>query len=233
MDNYKNILNWTVNYLKTKNKILFLTTSNRWSLEKWSEMPKSTMLAYKIQELVWKDKVTIINVPKLNIYTCEWNISTKRWNTCWERKALLNDDEKNPSGYHRCWASINNPDDELWKISSEIFKSDCVMFFGSVRWWQMNSIYQKLIERLCWIENRHSTLWESNILNKIDAWIIIINQNWKWQEVLETQKKVLDFYWFNLVDDLSWNWQYSNDLDDERNETYIKAYIDFEKTFLL
>jgi hypothetical protein len=42
------------------------------------------------------------------------------------KKLYLKDKEKNPSGYHRCWASIHNEDDELWKISKELFESDCV-----------------------------------------------------------------------------------------------------------
>lgn len=232
IEKYKNILITTVNYLKTKNKILFLTTSNRWSWEHGWEIPKSTQLAYKIQSLVWKDKVTIIEVPKLNIYTCEWNNSTKRWNTCWTSKALLKDDEKNPSWLHRCWASVNNPDDELWKISKAIFESDCVMFFGSVRRWQMNSFYQKLVERLTWMETRWTAHGDNNVLEKTDCWIIVINQNWRWKEVLDVQKHVLWYLWFNIVDELSWNWQYTQEVDDERNETYVNAFIDFEKTFL-
>lgn len=49
------------------------------------------------------------------------------------QEARLADPEKNPSGEHRCWASMNNPDDELWRISRELLQSDAVLFFGSVR----------------------------------------------------------------------------------------------------
>jgi hypothetical protein len=107
---------------------------------------------------------------------------------------LLKDKDKNPSGFHRCWASINNKDDELWKISKPLFESDVVIFFGSVRWGQTNSFYQKLIERLTWIENRRTTLGEGNIVEKIDAGIILLGQNWNGRRVLNDQKEVFKFF---------------------------------------
>lgn len=229
---YKKILDNMVSYLKKKENILFLTTSNRWNIGKWSEIPKSTLLAHKIQELVWKDKVKIIDVPSLKIYNCEWNVSTKTWNTCWLIWAKLEDKEKNPTWFHRCWASINNPDDELWKVSKELFASDAVVFFWSIRRWQMNAFYQKLIERLTWIENRRTTLWDGNIVEWKDVWIVIVNQNWRWKEVLDAQRQVLNLFWFNVVDDLCWDWQYIDDYHNEDNQTYIDAYIEFEKMFL-
>ena len=142
-------------YLISKKKILFLTTSNRWNES--GEKPKSTLLAEKIAEAVGKEKVIIIDVTSIKIYNCEGNISISQGNNCGLQKSVLQDKEKNPLGLHRCWASINNKDDELWKVSKALFESDCVVFFGSVRWGQMNAYYQKLIERLSWIENRHST----------------------------------------------------------------------------
>jgi multimeric flavodoxin WrbA len=53
---------------------------------------------------------------------------------------------------------MNHKDDELWKISKPLFEADVVIFFSSIRWGQTNSYYQKIIERLTWLENRHSTL---------------------------------------------------------------------------
>ncbi len=230
---YKNILDDTLQALKKYKKILFLTTSSRWNGEENSEKPKSTLLAYEIAKRLKSANVSIIEVPLLNIYTCEGNVSTKRGNTCGELEAKKKDPFKNPSGYHRCWASINNKDDELWKISKELFESDCVIFFGSVRWGQMNSIYQKLIERLTWIENRHTTLGEDNIVENIDAGIIIVSQNWNSTQVLDTQKKVLEFFGFNVTDDLCWNWQYSKDETDESKESYKDAVSQFVKIFLV
>ncbi len=213
-------------------KILFLTTSSRWHGEEGGEKPKSTMLAFEIAKRLADNHVSVIEVPLLNIYPCEGNVSTKRGNTCGVADAKTKDPFKNPSGHHRCWASINNKDDELWKISKELFESDCVIFFGSVRWGQMNSIYQKLIERLTWIENRHSTLGEENIIQNIDAGIIIISQNWNSSQVLDTQKQVLQFFGFNVADELCWNWQYSKDETDESKESYKDAASRFAKIFL-
>lgn len=229
---YQQKMKDTITYLQSKQQVLFLTTSNRWSGEQGGERAKSTQLAYALQEKVGEKRVSLIEVPKLQIFPCEGNVSTERGNTCGLLKAQLHDAEKNPTGHHRCWASINNPDDELWKISKALLASDAVIFFGSVRWGQMNSFYQKIIERLTWLENRHSTLEEDNILEKIDAGIIIINQNWRGEAVLATQKEVLSFYGFKTPDVLSWNWQYSNDAEDERNETYQEATAMFQKTFL-
>ncbi|HLA23292.1 MAG TPA: hypothetical protein VJZ93_02020 [Candidatus Nanoarchaeia archaeon] len=227
LDGRKN-LEKTLKYLKTKNKILLLTTSNRWEGEKLP--PKSTSLAVLIKKKLGK-KVVLIDVSKLKIYACEGNVSSSKGNNCGVEGAVLKDKKKNPSGYHRCWASINNKDDELWKISRAIFKSGCVVFFGSVRWGQINSIYQKLIERLTWIENRHSTLKGDNIVKDIDVGIIIVGQNWNGKNVLGIQKQVLRFFGFNVVNDLCWNWQYTDDENDESPESYKDAISTFKKTF--
>lgn len=226
------LLEKTVCYLSGKNRILFLTTSNRWKGDKSGNIPKSTLLAEHIAHMVGDEKVTILDIPSLKIYPCEGNVSSALGNTCGVAKALLKDGEKNPSGFHRCWASINNTDDELWKVSRELFQSDCVVFFVSVRWGQTNAFYQKLIERLTWIENRHSTLGEENIAKGIDAGIIVVGQNWNGKNVLETQKQVLDFYGFNVVRELCWNWQYTNDSEDEDPEEYKEAIKNFNKAFL-
>ncbi len=221
----------TITHLKKKKKILFLTTSNRWiPKDGVGEKPKSTQLAQMMQTVLGPEKVTIIDVPQLLIFPCEGNISTKDGNMCGVKKALLKDDKKNPSGLHRCWASINNPKDELWKISKALFESDCVVFFGSVRWGQMNSFYQKLIERLSWVENRHSTLGEKNVVAKIDAGVIAIGHNWNGANVIKIQKNVLKFYGFNVIPALSWNWQFTTP-EDESNASYKKAISTFQKTF--
>ena len=221
----------TINFIEKKNKVLFLTTSNRWE-KAADDIPKSTQLAYHIQELVGMRKVEIIDVSKLNIYVCEGNVSGANGNTCGVKDALLKNSDKNPSGYHRCWCSINNKDDELWKVSKSLFESDCVVFFGSVRWGQTNSIYQKLIERLCWIENRHTTLKESNIVKDINAGIILTGQNWNGSNVIETQKQVLKFYGFDVNDDISWNWQYTNNANDETKDSYKKSVSEFQDDLL-
>jgi multimeric flavodoxin WrbA len=229
--NYSELVERMVARLKESRKVLFLTTSNRWVGEKGGEMPKSTRLAYHIADMVGEGQVEVIEVPKLNIYPCEGNVSTARGDTCGLKSARLKDDEKNPSGHHRCWASFNNEDDELWKVSKPLFEADAVVFFGSVRWGQMNSFYQKLIERLTWLENRHTGLGESNLLAEKNAGIVIVGQNWNGAEVLKTQRQVLDYFGFRVADELSFNWQYTDDPEDESDESYKAAAPAFERDF--
>ena len=179
-------------HLNNKKNILFLTTSNR-SHKNKDDKAKSTQFAYYLRDELKDKSIKIIDVPELNILTCSGNVSSLDGNTCGLKDAALKDKEKNPTGHHRCWVSWGNKDDELWKISKELFESDCIIFFASVRWGQANGIYQKLIERLNWLENRHTTLGESNIIKDIDAGFIVIGHNWNGNVVVETQQKVLNF----------------------------------------
>jgi multimeric flavodoxin WrbA len=223
------LLKNTIAYLSTKDKVLLLTTSNRW--EKSDDVPKSTRIARAIeQELI--GKCTLIDVSKLTIYDCEGNVSDASGYHCGTKKSNLEDKEKNPSGCHRCWASVNHADDELWKISKELLQSNAVIFFGSVRWGQANAIYQKLIERLTWLESRHATLQESNILKNIDAGLIFVGHNWNGKEVLETQKQVLKFFGFNVPNSLSWNWQFTNNAKDESLKSYKESPQKFKSDIL-
>jgi multimeric flavodoxin WrbA len=217
------------NYLKTKQRVLFLTTSNRWS--EHGEIPKTTQLAYDIAHELKDVDIKVIDVSKLNIHVCEGNVSSVKGNKCGVKDAILNSKEKNPSGFHRCWASVNNEDDELWKISKEIFQSEAVVFFVSTRWGQTNSIYQKLIERLTWIENRWTTLKEENVIKDIEAGIVVVGQQWNTQEVMQTQVNVLTMFGFKTPVELSLNWQYTEDLNDESQESYQKAPYVFQDDF--
>lgn len=226
---YTKKLETLIEYLKSKDNVLLLTTSNRWEGDK--EQPKSTQLAEFVKKEVGGNKVELIDVSKLTIHCCEGNVSKMDGNNCGVKDAELKDKEKNPTGNHRCWASINNKDDELWKVSKPLFEADTIVFFVSVRWGQANSVYQKLIERLNWIENRHTTLEEDNIIEGKDSGIVVIGQNWNGEVVLQTQKKVLDFYGFNTPDELSFSWQYTDDALDETQESYKKAPEAFEKAF--
>jgi len=176
----------TIEELEKLDKVLLVPCSNRynWDLGKM-DIPKSTILAMVIDEYLG-DKSVLIDVPELKIYPCEGNVSRAEGNSCGLKKAMLKDKTKNPSGEHRCWASLNNKDDELWKISKELLESDAVIFFSSVRWGQANMFYQKLIERLTWLENRHTTLGESNIIKDIQSGFICVGQNWKGIDVVDT-----------------------------------------------
>jgi multimeric flavodoxin WrbA len=219
-----------IDYLSNKEKVLFLTTSNRWDGSK--EIPKSTLLAMDIKEKIKETTdVVLLDIPKLKIFPCEGNVSVVEGNNCGIKDSELKDKEKNPSGNHRCWASINNKEDELWKVSKELLGSEAVIFFVSVRWGQANAFYQKLIERLNWIENRKTTLKDINIVEGIDAGCVIIGQNWNSEQVLETQKQVYEFYGFNVPDEISFSWQFTEDANDESQKSYKEAPKEFGKEF--
>ena len=178
------------------------------------------------------DNVQIINVPDLKIYPCEGNVSREDGNKCGIKDALLKDKEKNPSGYHRCWASLHNSDDELWKISKELFESDCVVFFSSVRWGSANMFYQNLIERLNWINNRYVPLGESNLLKKIGSGFICIGQHDDAEKVCAVQKDCHDYYGFDVNGKLYWYWMSEDiDFDDETLKGYLESYPEFYKEF--
>jgi multimeric flavodoxin WrbA len=231
-ESYKKLVK-TIKFLEGKEKVLFLTTSNRgeWAIKELKEEPKSTKLAKLAQKYIGADKCTLIEVPNLKIYPCEGNVSHGNGNSCGVLKARLEDKKKNPTGNHRCWASFNNSDDELWKISKVLFECDAVIFWGSIRWGQMNSEYQKLIERLTWLENRHTTFNESNIIKDISAGVIAVGQNWRGKEVVNVQKQVLEFFGFDVKPELCWNWQYTQNKNDETKKSYKDTNKKFEKTF--
>ena len=216
--------------LEKSNDILMLTTSTRFRKHTW-DVPKSTRLARRIEERLrlQKKRITLLDVAKLNIYTCEGNISAKRGNNCGVLEAKLPDQSKNPTGHHRCWASINNPDDELYMVTRELFRSRVVVFFVSVRWGQTNSVYQRLFERLSWIENRFTTLGQSPIpqLKDLKAGMVLFGQNWNDAQVLKTQLQ--NFRWFNWKTPrpLSFYWQYTRDAEDESPESYLGAVEEF------
>jgi multimeric flavodoxin WrbA len=221
----------TISDLSKLDKVLLLTCSNRYNWDPNDiDIPKSTILAMIIDEYLG-DKSFLIDVPELKIAPCEGNVSRKDGNSCGLMKAKLKDDKKNPTGYHRCWASINTKDDELWKISKELFESNAVIFFTSVRWGQASMFYQKLIERLTWIENRFTTLGESNIVENIQSGFICTGQNWKGMDVVDTQRKVHTFYGFKPNDNFYWNWQFTSKLSDETQTSYKESFPSFVKKF--
>jgi multimeric flavodoxin WrbA len=224
MSNEQQIQQW-VTILKGR-KVLILTTSNRWSGS--ADKPKSTQLA---EQLASQIGAKVIDAASLKIYPCEGNVSTNKGNSCGLLDSALKDADKNPTGHHRCWASLNNADDELWKISKELFEAEVVLFFASVRWGQTNAIYQKLIERLNWLENRWTTLKEDNLLKGKDAGIVLVGHNWNGEAVLKTQKEVLRFYGFNVPEQLSFNWQWTTDMFDESAEGYKQEPKDFNSDF--
>ncbi len=173
----------------------------------------------------------MINVAKLKIFPCEGNVSTKRGNTCGLKDAKLDDDKKNPTGHIRCWASLNNKSDEMYKVANAIFDADIVIFFGSIRWGKMNAVYGELVERLTWLENRHNTLGESNLLKNKEVGVIAVGHNWNGEEAVKLEKQVLGFFGFKTPDVLSFNWQWTKDKFDESKKGYLQEFGDFLKEF--
>jgi hypothetical protein len=222
---FKKQLEKAIKHLETKDKVLLLTTSNRgaYGIKELKDKPKSTRIAEVMQEAIGAHKCTLVDVSKLKIYSCEGNVSGNNGNTCGTRASKIADASKNPSGHLRCWASFNNPDDELWKITTPLFESQAVVFLGSVRWGQTNAIYQKLIERLNWIENRHVTLGERNVVKDIESGFIFLGQNWNGANVTKLQKEVHKLYGFKPIDDLYLSWQYTDDMYDESQDSYKDA----------
>src|SRR5262245_12605707 len=220
-----------VKYLEARNNILLLTTSTRYREHPW-DIPKTTQLALRIKKHLKQKgrRVTVLDVASLTIYPCEGNISAARGNNCGVLEAKLRDKGKNPTGQHRCWASINNKDDQLYKISRELLKSQVVVFFVSVRWGQTNSVYQRLFERLSWIENRVTSLEEKPIpqLKKLEAGIVLFGHNWNDEQVLKTQKQNIEWFGWKTPGALSFNWQYTKDSDEESLESYSDAVAEFE-----
>jgi len=227
MDSLKKLYN----YLKKQKdkKILFLTTSNRWDGD--IELPKSSIIADELIKKLGSDRIQLINVAKLKIFPCEGNVSTKRGNTCGLKEAKLDDKEKNPTGNIRCWAALNNKSDEMYKVANAIFDADIVIFFGSIRWGKMNAVYGELVERLTWLDNRHTTLGESNLLKDKEVGVIATGHNWNGEEAVKLEKQVLSFFGFKTPDVLSFNWQWTKDKFDESKKGYLEDFGDFLREF--
>jgi multimeric flavodoxin WrbA len=214
------------NYLKkSPKKILFLTTSNRWSGEK--DLPKSSLLAQKLHERL--PNSTIIDVSDLVIHSCEGNVSTRNGNNCGVKEAMLN--SNNPNKFIRCWAAINNKDDEMYKVANAIYDADIIIFFGSIRWGKMNAVYTRLVERLTWLENRHTTLGEDNLLKNKECGVVAIGHNWNGAEAVKLEKQVLGFFGFKTPDILSFNWQFTQDMYDESQSGYKEDFNKFMVDF--
>ena len=219
-----------IRYLEKRNDILLLTTSTRYRKHTW-DVPKTTQLAVRVRDHLhqMKKRVTLLDVAKLKIHTCEGNISAEKGNRCGLLEARLPSRSKNPTGHHRCWASINNADDQLYVITRELFRSRLVVFFVSVRWGQTNSVYQRLFERLSWIENRFTTLGETPIpqLRKLEAGMVLFGQNWNDAQVLKTQRQNFKWFGWRTPASLSFYWQYTRDAEDESPESYVGAVEEF------
>lgn len=223
-----------LNTLSAGKRVLFVTTSNRGEyISSKGEKPKSTRLAEHFKDLLEKKEieVTLIDASKLKIHECLGCVSELKGNMCGSPEAKLKDKRKNPHGHLKCWASVEFKDDELWKIANEIYESDAIIFFSSVRWGNPNSIYQKLIERLDWIESSHTTYEGPNTIKNKKAGMVLIGQNWRVQESLEVQYHVLNFFGFETPEELFLGWQFTRDTLDEEQKSYQEAANTFEQSW--
>ena len=220
-----------IDTLTPHKKVTFVTTSTRSQyIEENGESPKSSQLARHLADKLRQRgvKVEVIDAAKLKIHDCMGCVSEMHGNHCGVKESKLKDEKKNPTGNIRCWASHDFEDDELYKIANAIYDSQAVIFFGSQRWGSVNAIYQRLIERLDWMENMHSTLGEKSTISGIQAGLIVIGQNWRVEDSIATQKKVLEFFGFDTPDELFIGWQYTRDANDENPESYKNAPETFE-----
>jgi multimeric flavodoxin WrbA len=176
-------------------------------------------------------KVAVLDAAKMKIYNSLGCVSELKGNLCGVKKSFVDDKTKNPHGHLRCWASHDFEDDELWKITNELFESQAIIFFGSQRWGNVNAIYQKLIERLDWLESRWTTLGEENIIKDTKAGLILLGQNWRVKETLEVQRDVLKYYGFQVPDSLFLGWQYTRDVNDESDASYKNSAPTFEESW--
>lgn len=218
--------------LSSVGKVLFVTTSTRSDfVSEKGEKAKSTQLAYHLADILKRKgttKVEVVDAPSLKIYDCLGCVSELNGNMCGVKEAAVKDKSKNPTGNLRCWASHDYEDDELWKIVNPLYEADVVVFFSSQRWGNANAIYQRIIERLDWIENMHSTLGEPSTTSGKKAGFVLIGQNWRVKETLDVQKQVLDFYGFETPTNLFMGWQFTRDSNDESTTSYQAAPQTFD-----
>jgi len=220
--------------LAAEKRVLFVTTSNRGEyISSKGEKPKSTRLAEHFSDLLKEKGVEVVTLDaaKLKIHNCLGCVSELKGNMCGSPESKLKDEKKNPHGHLKCWASLDYKDDELWKIANEIYESDVIIFFASNRWGNPNAIYQKLIERLDWIESSYTTYGGPNTIKNKKAGMVLLGQNWRVQESLEVQQQVLEFFGFQTPEELFMGWQFTRDTLDEEQKSYQEAPNAFEQSW--
>lgn len=220
--------------LAAEKRVLFVTTSNRGEyISSKGEKPKSSRLAEHLAKLLKKKgvDVVIMDAAKLKIHNCLGCVSELKGNMCGSPESKLKDKEKNPHGHLKCWASMDYKDDEVWKIANEIYTCGAIIFFASNRWGNPNAIYQKLIERLDWIESSHSTYEGPNTIKGMKAGMILLGQNWRVQESLDVQQQVLNFFGWETPNELFMGWQFTRDVNNEEQKSYQEAPNSFEQSW--
>jgi len=77
----------------------------------------------------------------------------------------------------------------------------------------------------------HTTLGEENSVKDIQAGLVVIGQNWRVADSIDTQKKTLEYFGFQTPDPLFIGWQYTRDSNEESPESYRNAPDTFEQSW--
>ena len=68
-------------------------------------------------------------------------------------------------------------------------------------------------------------------MQDIETGFIFLGQNWNGLDVVKTQKQVHQFYGFKPVDVLYFNWQYTDNAEDESKDSYKDAVHALDNIF--
>jgi len=92
--------------------------------------------------------------------------------------------------------------------------------------------YQKLIERLNWINNRFVPLGEDNVIKNIESGFMIVTQHYGGEPITENQMDMHDYFGFKVNPALYSYWQ-AEDIyfDDETLRGYLESYPRFYSEF--
>ena len=61
--------------------------------------------------------------------------------------------------------------------------------------------------------------------------MISVGQNYNGEKVIDLQRKIHEFYGFDVNNKLYWNWQYTDNVNDESQKSYKDSYGAFVKDF--
>lgn len=162
-----------------------------------------------------KNKVNMIDAGRLHIVE---NLS------CYANGGSHCADPK--AGKYRCWAtyeSIEDPEkhggiDEMPVIYDGIDESDIIIFSTSVRWMSHSALFQKIIERMNTLENRHSVYGEKNPLSGKKAGIIVVGQHYQSQKVAGSLSETMTLLGFQCSNSSIFSWQKSHNMNEEQAE---------------
>ena len=82
-------------------------------------------------------------------------------------------------------------------------------------------------------KNRISTLREGPIpqLKDLEAGMVLFGHNWNARNTLEIQKRNFEWFGWKTPEALSFAWQYTDDEEEESQESYLGAIEEFRELF--